>query len=87
MAKAKYKEKAVVAKPKARNDAYTMILFITFLAAVAGCVLLYLDFDEYGQVQPTTAQPLKLPALDGTTAPAAGGAAQPAAGGGAAGVQ
>lgn len=55
---AKYKDRererdrggrATATKPQARNDAYTMMLFVTFAALVAGCVLLYLDFDEYGK--------------------------------------
>lgn len=34
--------------PKPRMDAYVMMLFITFVAVVAGCVLLYLDHQDYG---------------------------------------
>ena len=52
MSKSKYKEKDKPAVPKARNDAYVMMLFITFLAIVAGCVLMYLDHQEYGGQQP-----------------------------------
>jgi hypothetical protein len=48
MAKSKYKEKEKPVGPKARNDAYVMMLFITFLAIVAGCVLMYLDNQDYG---------------------------------------
>lgn len=44
--------------PVARNDAYTMMLFITFVAIVTACILLYMDFDEYGQQKaPSTAPP------------------------------
>ena len=52
MSKSKYKEKDKPAVPKARNDAYVMMLFITFLAIVAGCVLMYLDNEEYGKLAP-----------------------------------
>ena len=38
--------------PRPRQDAYVMMLFITFVAIVAGTVLLYLDFEEYGSKQP-----------------------------------
>ncbi len=44
-------------KPTGRNDAYTMMLFVTFVAMVLGCVLLYLDFDEYAQQKAPTSQP------------------------------
>ena len=47
--------RATATKPQARNDAYTMMLFITFAALVAGCVLLYMDHDEYGKT-PAPAQ-------------------------------
>jgi len=40
------------ARPKAKNDAYVMMLVITFLAIVAGCALLCLDNDQYGGKQP-----------------------------------
>ena len=55
MAKAKYKEsddKPKRAEPVKRNGAYVMMLFITFVAIVTGCVLLYLDNEEYGAKQP-----------------------------------
>jgi hypothetical protein len=60
--KAKYKEKEKdevkerdrdrPERPKAKNDAYVMMLVITFLAIVAGCALLYLDNDQYGGKSP-----------------------------------
>ncbi len=34
-------------KVKAKNDAYTGMLVISFLALVAGCILLFLDFQRY----------------------------------------
>lgn len=46
------------AGPKARNDSYVMMLFITFVAIVAGCVLMYLDHEEYGNKQPPAAPKL-----------------------------
>ena len=51
--KTKEKDKEKPVGPRARNDAYVMMLFITFVAIVAGTVLMYLDFDEYGGKQPT----------------------------------
>ncbi|MBY0459775.1 MAG: hypothetical protein K2V38_20845, partial [Gemmataceae bacterium] len=38
--------------PVKRDGAYVMMLFVTFVALVTGCVLLYLDFDEYGKTSP-----------------------------------
>jgi hypothetical protein len=38
--------------PVARDGAYVMMLFITLVAIIAGCVFMYLDNDEYGQKQP-----------------------------------
>ena len=32
------------AGPRARNDAYVMMLVITFVSILMGCVLMYLDF-------------------------------------------
>ena len=52
MSKSNYKEKDKPAVPKARNDAYVMMLFITFLVIVAGGVLMYLDNEEYGKLAP-----------------------------------
>jgi hypothetical protein len=59
MAKTKYKEKEREKdrpdrpdRPKPRNDAYVMMLVITFFAILAGCVMLYLDNDQYGRQSP-----------------------------------
>jgi hypothetical protein len=59
MAKSKYKEKEREKdrpdrpeRPKAKNDAYVVMLLITFFAIVAGCVMLYLDNDQYGSKSP-----------------------------------
>jgi len=43
MAKAATK-KAKVETPKAKSDAYVMMLFVTFVSIVTGAVLMYLDF-------------------------------------------
>ncbi|MCE9564180.1 MAG: hypothetical protein K8U57_19225 [Planctomycetes bacterium] len=43
MAKAATK-KAKIEKPKAKSDAYVMMLFVTFVSIVTGAVLMYLDF-------------------------------------------
>jgi len=39
---------------------YTVMAFVTFVALAVGCVLLYLDFDEYGG---KTAPAEKVPTL------------------------
>jgi len=54
--------------PRARNDAYVMMLVITFFSIVTGCVLMYLDHKEYGGNPPPAAP--KIGELDaGTPAP------------------
>ena len=56
--------KKVESGPRPRNDAYTMMLFITFVAVVTGCILLYLDFDEQGgQTNPPPTPTLTIPKL------------------------
>ena len=35
-----------------RNDAYTGLLFASFLALVIGCALLFLDYNQYGSRTP-----------------------------------
>lgn len=66
-------KKTDTARPRARNDAYVMMLFVTFLAIVGGCVLMYLDNEEYGGKPPPTAP--KIGEIDTKTAgPADAGA-------------
>jgi hypothetical protein len=48
-AKKRYSE----VKAKARNDAYTGLLAISLLAMLISCVLLYLDYSQYGTQKPT----------------------------------
>jgi hypothetical protein len=55
MAKTKTKDKDTPTGPRARNDAYVMMLFITFVAIVTGTVLMYLDAEEYGNKPPPAA--------------------------------
>lgn len=38
--------------PRARNDAYVMMLFITLVAIIGGTVMMYLDTEEYGSKTP-----------------------------------
>jgi hypothetical protein len=40
------------ARPKAQNDVYVVMLLITFFAILVGCVMLYLDNDQYGGKSP-----------------------------------
>jgi hypothetical protein len=42
-------------RPQARNDAYVVMLLVTFFAILAGCVMLYLDNDQYGGQSPPKA--------------------------------
>ena len=70
MAKAKYKEKEKEKdrpdrpdRPKPKNDAYVVMLVITFFAILAGCVLLYLDESEYGGKSPPKEVAPTLPEL------------------------
>src|SRR5204863_7110068 len=57
--------------PRARNDAYTMMLFVTLLAIGIGCTLLYLDYDEYGKQPPPKEAVPTLPKLGDDTKGAA----------------
>jgi hypothetical protein len=50
------------AKPR-REPVYTALTFITFVAMTIGCVLLYLDFDEYGKNPPPKETVPTLPKL------------------------
>ena len=53
---------------KSRSDIYTGMLVISLLAMIAGCALLYLDYDQY-----TSSKPPTLPAAPAITPPAGGG--------------
>jgi len=52
MAKSKSDERTKSAGPKARNDAYVMMFFITLVAIITGTALMYLDNEEYGKTPP-----------------------------------
>lgn len=52
------------AAPKPRNDAYTGLLLISFLALVTSSILLYLDYNQYGT---TTAPKVSIPAPGSST--------------------
>ena len=54
---------------KPRNDAYVMMLAITFLALVTGCVLMYLDAAQYEGKNPPQAVIPALPELGKAAAP------------------
>mgnify|MGYP000613304159 FL=1 len=54
---------------KPRNDAYVMMLAITFLALVTGCVLMYLDAAQYEGKNPPQAAIPALPELGKAAAP------------------
>ncbi len=55
---------------KPRNDAYVLMLAITFLALVTGCVLMYLDAAQYEGKNPPQAAIPALPELGKAAAPA-----------------
>lgn len=50
------------ARPRKRNDAYTGMLAISFLAFVGGTVLLYMDLEQYkeGEKLKTAPDPIKI---------------------------
>jgi hypothetical protein len=50
------------AKPR-REPVYTVMTFVTFVAMTIGCVLLYMDFDEYGKNSPPKENVPALPKL------------------------
>jgi hypothetical protein len=81
------KDKDTPVGPKARNDAYVMMLFITLVAIITGSVLMYLDNEEYGKTAPPkdlVFSPPKLgeaPAPTPGAAPGGAGGAVPAPGG------
>jgi hypothetical protein len=62
-----------------RNDAYTGFLAISFLAMVAGCVLLYLDFQNYEGKTPPKAPIIEVPGAQLKTLPGSGGLPAPKA--------
>lgn len=57
------------AEPVKRNDAYTVMLSISLLALIGGCVLLYLDYEQYEKVKAPSPEVFKVE----TPAPAEGG--------------
>ena len=84
MARKKYKEEGSKRpQPVARDGAYVMMLFITLVAIVVGCVLMYLDHDEYAGKQvpkeaPPAVQKLGSDFKGDAAAPAGGAAPAPA---------
>jgi hypothetical protein len=68
------------AAPRPRNDAYTGLLAISLLAMVVSCVLLYLDYSQYGDQKPPVMP--KIPSSPGGVplAPADGAGGVPAGG-------
>jgi hypothetical protein len=70
---AKTRDRARDTRPPVRNDAYTTMLAITLLAILVGCVLMYLDYEEYGKQSVPTEKAPALPRLGTGEAPAKGG--------------
>jgi hypothetical protein len=66
------KDKDTPVGPKARNDAYVMMLFITLVAIITGSVLMYLDNEEYGKTAPPKDLVFSPPKLGEAPAPAPG---------------
>lgn len=66
---------------KPTNDAYTGMLAISLIALIVGCVMLYLDFNQYGTEPPPvvqTAAPPPPAAAPAAPAPAGQPAVDPA---------
>jgi len=76
------KDKDTPVGPKARNDAYVMMLFITLVAIIAGSVLMYLDNEEYGKNPPPKDVVFSPPKLGEAPAPTPGPGPGPGGGGG-----
>ncbi len=62
-----------------RNDAYTGFLAISFLAMLAGCVLLYLDYQNYEGKSPPKAPIIEVPGAQLKALPGSGGPPAPKA--------
>src|SRR5260221_238030 len=60
--------------PRPRNDAYTGLLFISFVALVTSSILLFLDYIQYGG---KTVPRLAIPDLGKSPIPAVPGAPAP----------
>ncbi|MFN4261216.1 MAG: hypothetical protein ACK4RK_18160 [Gemmataceae bacterium] len=75
-------------KPKPRNDAYIGILLLSLIAMLTGCLLLYLDFSQYGELKPPNVSSLTTPPapkaapVQPPPPPADGGGEPPPGGGG-----
>ena len=54
--------------PRRTEPVYTLLTFITLVAMIIGCTLLYLDFDEYGKQSPPKEPVPTLPKLGGDQA-------------------
>lgn len=52
---------AATTQPKPQNDAYTGILFISLLALIGACALLYMDYEQYGARTPPKGGQLETP--------------------------
>jgi len=66
--------------PKPRNDAYTGLLTISFVAMLIGCALLFWDFFSFGDMSPAKVKD-KLGAIKGGERGKGGDAPAPKAGG------
>jgi hypothetical protein len=76
--KSKSSSRSAPARPKGRTEpVYTVMVFVTFLAMLIGCALLYLDYDEYGQKSPPKESPPSLPKLGSEDLKGKGGATAP----------
>ena len=69
-------------EPVARDGAYVMMLFMSLVAIVAGCIFLYLDHDEYGQKSPQKETQIAIQKLGDKAAESAAPKTDPVGGGG-----
>src|SRR5262245_38202133 len=67
------------AAPRPRNDAYTGLLTISLLAMIVSCVLLYLDYSQYGDQKPAVMPKIQA-SPGGVPLPQDGGGGVPAGG-------
>ncbi len=69
------------AGPQARNDAYTALLALSFVAMATSSTLLYLDYSQYPESNPPKVTSSVTTPTDGTAAPVDAGGGNPLGGG------
>jgi hypothetical protein len=82
-ARVRGRERSEFIKPKPRNDVYTILLTISLISLLVGCLLLYWDYNAYtSKKAPDVPKPvLSAAPAPAAPAPAAAPATPPPAGG------